>query len=78
MQAALGFAHLPGCSRAIPVDDILEALCSPDRAAIEQAVELSLSYPGCDVSQAVRRRSIEIFKARRGHKNGDSRHGLVH
>jgi hypothetical protein len=30
------------------------------------------------VATPVRRRSIESFKARRGHKNGDSRHGLEH
>lgn len=72
MEAASSLRIPRGCPRPIPVDDILEALCSLDTAAVEQAVDPSWSR------RQARRRSIENFRARRGHGNGDSGHGLLH
>lgn len=72
METAPALRNPPGCSRPIPVDDILEALCSLDKASVEQAVDPSWSR------RQARRRSIENFRARRGHGNGDSGHGLLH
>ena len=72
MEAAPALRNPPSCSRPIPVDDILQALCSLDKAAFEQAVEPSWSR------RQSRRRSIERFRARRRHGNGDSGHGLPH
>jgi hypothetical protein len=72
LEAAPALRSPPGCSRPVPVDDILEALCSLDKAAFEQAVEPSW------LRRQSRRRSIERFRVRRGHRNGDSGHGLAH
>jgi hypothetical protein len=72
MEAAPALRNPPGCSRPVPVDDILEALCSLDKAAFEQAVDWSWSR------RQSRRRSFEKFRARRGRGNGDSGHGLPH
>ena len=72
MEAAPALRSPPGCSRPIPVDDILEALCSLDKAAFEQAFDRSWSR------RQSRRLSIERFRARRGQGNGDSGRGLAH
>jgi hypothetical protein len=72
IEAAPALRNPPGCSRPVPVDDILEALCSLDKAAREQPVDWSWSR------RQSRRRSIEKFRARRGRGNGDSGHGLAH
>jgi hypothetical protein len=72
MEAAPALRSPPGCSRPVPVDDILEALCALDKAAFDQAVDRSWSR------RQSRRRSIEKFRARRGRGNGDSGHGLAH
>ena len=53
MEAAPALRNPPACSRPIPVDDILEALCSLDKAAFDQAVDPSWSR------RQARRRSIE-------------------
>ena len=68
MEAAPALRSPPGCSRPVPVDDILEALCSLDKEAFEQTPDRSW------LRRQVRRRSIESFRARRGHGNGDSGH----
>ena len=72
MEAAPGLRKPPGCFRPVPVDDILEALCSLDKAAFEQAVDPLWSR------RQARRRSIERFRARRGGGNGNSGHGVTH
>lgn len=71
-ETAPGLRNPPGCSRPIPVDAILEALCSLDKATFEHAIDPS--WP----RRQARRRSIEKFRARRGRGNDDSGRGVAH
>lgn len=59
VEAAPALRLGPGCSRPVPVDDILDALRALDNEAHGKAVEASW------LRRQVRRRSIETFRARR-------------
>lgn len=70
VEAAPALRLGPGCSRPVPVDDILDALRSLDKEAHEKRVEASW------LRRQVRRRSIETFRAGR-RPDEDSGHGLT-
>jgi hypothetical protein len=71
VEAAPALRLGPGCSRPVPVDDILDALRMLDKEAHEMTVEASW------LRRQARRRSIETFRARR-RSDDDSGHGLTH
>jgi hypothetical protein len=71
VEAAPALRLGPGCSRPVPVDDILDALRALDNEAHGKAVEASW------LRRQVRRRSIEPFRARRRSEE-DPGHGLAH
>jgi hypothetical protein len=72
VEAVPALRSPPGNSRPIPVDDILEALCSLDELAFEQTVDPSWSR------RQARQHSIERFQTRRGRGAGNSGTGLPH
>ncbi|MEZ5889228.1 MAG: hypothetical protein R3D52_02585 [Xanthobacteraceae bacterium] len=71
VEAAPMLRRGPGCSRPVPVDDILDALRALDKEAPEKTAEASW------LRRHVRRRSIENFRARR-RPDEDSGHGLAY
>ncbi len=71
VEAAPALRLGPGCSRSVPIDDILDALRSLDKEVLEKAAETSW------LRRQVRRRSIETYRARR-RPDEDSGHGLTH
>jgi hypothetical protein len=71
VEVAPALRLAPGCSRPVPVDDILDALRALDNEAHGKAVETSW------LRRQVRRRSIETFRARRRPEE-DPGHGLTH
>jgi hypothetical protein len=71
VEAAPALRLGPGCSRPVPVDDILDALRALDKEAHEKTVEISW------LRRQVRRRAIETFRARR-RPDEDSGHDLTH
>jgi hypothetical protein len=72
VEAAPTLRKPPGNSLPIPVDDILEALCSLDKIVFEQAFDPSWSR------RQARRLAIEQFRSRRSRGNGHSGRGLPH
>lgn len=71
VEAAPALRLGPGCSRPVPVDDILDALRVLDEEAHEKTVEASW------LRRQVRRYSIETFRARR-RSDEDSDPDLTH
>lgn len=61
----------PGCTRPVPIDDILDALRALDKEVHEGAADPSW------LRRQVRRRSIEAYRARRG-PEPDSGCGAAH
>jgi hypothetical protein len=71
VEVAPALRLAPGCSRPVPVDDILDALRTLDNETHGKAVETSW------LRRQVRRRSIETFRGRRRPEE-DPGHGLTH
>ena len=61
----------PGCTRPVPINDVLDALRALDKETYEKAAEASW------LRRQVRRRAIETYRARR-RPDPDSGHGLTH
>ncbi len=71
LDAAPALRCGPGCTRPVPVDDILDALRALDKKACEGAADASW------LRRQVRRRSIESYRARRWPEQ-DSGCGAAH
>lgn len=71
LEAAPALRCGPGCTRPVPIDDILDALRALDKEAHEGAADASW------LRRQVRRRSIESYRARRWPEQ-DSGCGAAH
>jgi len=72
VEAAPALRLGPGCSRPVPVDDILDALRSLDKEVLEKAAETPW------LRRQLRRRSIETYRGARRRPDEDSGHDLTH
>jgi hypothetical protein len=71
LDAAPALRCGPGCTRPVPIDDILDALRALDKEAHEGAADASW------LRRQVRRRSIETYRGRRRPEQ-DSGRGAAH